>query len=100
MALQQTASQRSAASTQQTGEATLPQLSAIASAAADSPPAHTQLEDACCRTGGGAHRVRTQPAHFEPPYARDTVFWRLLMREYSIGRSAGICHASGERVVS
>ena len=36
-------------------------------------------------------RSRTQPAQREPPYARETFFWRLEMREYSIGRSAGIC---------
>ena len=91
--LQQTASPRYAASPHQTGEAAPLWPPVAAASAADIRLGRPQLEGACCKAGG-AHRVRTQPAQREPPYARDTVFWRLLMREYSIGRSAGICHAA------
>lgn len=38
-------------------------------------------------------RSRTHVAQREPPYGRDTFFCRLLMRLYSLGRSAGICGA-------
>lgn len=34
-------------------------------------------------------RSRTQLAHLEPPYARDTDFWVLDMVAYSLGRRAG-----------
>eukprot|EP01051_Picozoa_sp_SAG22_P014378 SAG22_NODE_1736_length_3690_cov_17.289613_1_plen_60_part_00 len=35
-------------------------------------------------------RCRTQAAHREPPYARDTVFCRLEIAMYSVGRRHGI----------
>ena len=36
-------------------------------------------------------RSRTQLPHLEPPYARCTVFWGLLVVAYSLGRRAGTC---------
>ena len=35
-------------------------------------------------------RSRTQLAHLEPPYARDTDFWVLDVVAYCLGRRAGI----------
>jgi hypothetical protein len=41
------------------------------------------------RSAFKTYRSRTQPAQREPPYARVTFFWHLLMRAYSLGRRAG-----------
>lgn len=41
--------------------------------------------------GSDSHRCRTQPAHRDPPYARDTVFSRFLRFLYSFGRRCLIC---------